>query len=78
MGDQAATQKRFNDKLEAYRRNILPDVQDQLDNAAQKQLGQMNHFFCSLHTLIGAATYCDSAMKELETTWRTNHSTIMF
>ncbi|XP_070560719.1 uncharacterized protein [Ptychodera flava] len=31
---------------------------------------EMNHFFCNLHVLIGAATYCDKAMKQLEEVWR--------
>ena len=76
MGDQAASQKSFNEKVETYRRSVLPDVVDkweQLEPAVKKQLGEMNHFFCNLHTLIGAATYCDAAMKNLEDKWRTEY-----
>ena len=63
--DQAASQKSFNEKLETYRRSV--DKWEQLEPSVQKHLGEMNNFFCNLHTLIGTTTYCDSAMKKLET-----------
>ena len=73
MGDQAATQKSFNEKLQKYRESILPDVVEQwatLDGGTQAEILRMNHFFCNLHALIGCATYCDDVLKELEKTWR--------
>ena len=73
MGDQVASQKSFNQKLEVYRAQILPNVidnWDSLDDATKEQLSKMNHFYCNLHVLIGCATYCDEALALEEEFWR--------
>ncbi|XP_038052154.1 uncharacterized protein LOC119724913 [Patiria miniata] len=71
MGDQAATQKSFNAKLEAYRSEVVPAMMngwDELGEEIQVQILTMNHFYCNLHILIGMATYCDKGLKQLEET----------
>ena len=76
MGDQAATQRSFNEKLEAYRKDIVPEVTDKwntLEDEVKDELLSMNHFFCHLHGLIGFATYCDKGMQKLEDLWRSSH-----
>ena len=73
MGDQAATQKSFNEKLENYRSSIVPDVIQNWENLepdVQDSLLTMNHFFCNLHALIGFATYSNNGMQTLEDKWR--------
>ncbi|XP_019616210.1 PREDICTED: uncharacterized protein LOC109463788 [Branchiostoma belcheri] len=73
MGDGAASQKRFNELLEAYREEILPDVVEnweELDAEVKESMCTMNHMYCQLHALVGFATYADEALQSLENIWR--------
>ncbi|XP_066266664.1 myosin-10-like [Branchiostoma lanceolatum] len=73
MADGAASQKKFNRMLEAYRAEILPEVVngwDDLNEEEQQQFKEMNHLYCNLHALIGFATYSDEALTKLEEVWR--------
>ncbi|XP_070550462.1 uncharacterized protein [Ptychodera flava] len=76
MGDQAATQKSFNEQLEKFRAEVVPEVVknwDQLNEETKSEMLSMNHMFCNLHALIGCATYGDSALKLLEEVWRSKY-----
>ncbi|KAI8510938.1 hypothetical protein Bbelb_118540 [Branchiostoma belcheri] len=73
MGDGAASQKHFNQLLQTYRQDILPEVienWEMLEESVQQDLITMNHMYCQLHALIGFATYSDEALRELEDLWR--------
>ncbi|CAH1242546.1 Hypp6825 [Branchiostoma lanceolatum] len=69
----AASQKKFNRMLEAYRAEILPEVVNgwnDLSEEEQQQFKEMNHLYCNLHALIGFARYSDEAHTKLEEIWR--------
>lgn len=54
MGDQAASEKAFNKKLEDLRAEILPGITDNWDELSeqeQMQLNRVNRFYCNLHAL---------------------------
>ncbi|KAI8517637.1 hypothetical protein Bbelb_036540 [Branchiostoma belcheri] len=66
MGDGAASQKHFNQLLQTYRQDILPEVfenWEMLEDSVQQDLISMNHMYCQLHALIGFATYSDEALR---------------
>ncbi|MES9902781.1 MAG: hypothetical protein ABW168_08870, partial [Sedimenticola sp.] len=71
MSDRAATETKFNQLLETYRNEILPDVivdYDTLDAEEKLVISHMNNFFCGLHTLVHMA---DAAQKSI---YETEHS----
>ena len=58
MSDRHIVQKNFNELLESYRSEILPDVissWNDLSSEEQQQVSSLNNFFCGLHMIVGMA-----------------------
>lgn len=70
MSDRAATQQKFNDFLQDYRKCILiENLGDTwLDMSADEQLAisKLNNFFCALHALVHMAESANSCIKLVE------------
>ena len=69
MSDCAATEMKFNELLQLYRAEILPQVVDnweELTPELKAQLPKMNNFFCGLHGLVHIAETANKAMQESE------------
>ena len=69
MSDRAATEMKFNNLLESYREEILPEIVndwDQLQEEDRRVLGRLNNFFCGLHSLVHIAEVADKAIIEVE------------
>lgn len=69
MSDRAATQVKFNELLEQYRNEILPDTYqnyDKLSEPEQLCVSKLANFFCSLHSLVHMADACSKSLKEAE------------
>ena len=70
MSDRAATELKFNELLEEYRRDVLPKVVrdwEELTDEEKEIMGRLNNFFCGLHSLVHFAEVTDKALKEVET-----------
>ena len=66
MSDRHVVEKKFNELLESYRAEILPDVIEGWNSFTPEQqlsFTCMNNFFCGLHFLVGLA---DSAAETLK------------
>lgn len=73
MSDRHIVEKNFNELLEAYRAEVLPDVIERwngLTSDQQASLSKMNNFFCGLHFLVALA---DAAAATLQN-WESLHS----
>lgn len=69
MSDRAATELKFNELLELYRKEILPDVinnWEELTEDMQTQLSRLNNFFCGLHGLVHIAESANKNLQECE------------
>ena len=69
MSDRAATEHKFNDLLQEYRRDILPllvENYDNLSNADRMLLEAMYNFFCGLHSLVHLAECANSGILAAE------------
>ena len=69
MSDRAATEVKFNELLEAYREEILPEmIKDwkDLSEELQSNLTRLNNFFCGLHGLVHIAEVSNNSLKEME------------
>jgi hypothetical protein len=69
MSDRAATQKKFNELLEEYRKTLLPDIVKDyslLTEAEQASVGTLLNFFCGLHSLVHMAEAASSSIKAAE------------
>ena len=56
--DRHIVEKKFNELLESYRAEVLPDIVEGWDSLTEDQqlsLTRMNNFFCGLHYLDGLA-----------------------
>jgi E1A/CREB-binding protein len=74
MSDRASTEKTFNNLLNAYRQECLPNVIDNYEKMSTEQqelCGNINNFFCGLHLLVGMADICESSILKFEK----NHTT---
>ena len=64
MSDRAATEVKFNNLLEEYRKEFLPLYKDGFnDLSAEEQavVSKLHNFFCGLHLLVGMAdTVCEA------------------
>lgn len=70
MSDKASTEKKFNELLEEYRLNILPNVIEgwaDMTEDEHRSVSRMNNFFCELHLLVGAADTCAETLRKFET-----------
>ena len=69
MSDRASTQIKFNDLLEEYRTEILPQTVEnyqQLSEAERLSLGKLCNFFCGLHALVHLAETASSSLLEAQ------------
>ena len=65
MSDRHIVQKNFNELLESYRSEILPDVISSwkdLSSEEQQQVSSLNNFFCGLHMIVGMADTAASVL----------------
>ena len=63
MSDRHVVEKKFNDVLEDYRRDILPTVIDtweQMTPEEQGSISTLNNFFCGMHVVVGMADAASS------------------
>ena len=66
MSDRHIVQKKFNNLLEAYRSEVLPDVMDEWSNMSDEEkdkMRKMNSLFCGLHYVVGLAEQAEGALK---------------
>ena len=71
MSDRHIVQKNFNDLLESYRSEILPDIitsWKEMSLEEQQQVSLLNNFFCGLHLIVGMADTASSVLIHWETT----------
>ena len=72
MSDRCSVQKTFNELVEAYRSELLPDVvsgwSDLSDEEKASMMG-MNNFFCGFHYIVGLADQAASSLK----VWEAEH-----
>ncbi len=69
MSDRASTQLKFNDLLEDYRREILPEmIQNYGDLLPEERLaaGKLCNFFCGLHALVHLADVASSSLLQTQ------------
>lgn len=69
MSDRAATEMKFNELLQSYREEILPDIVQDWENLYDEDrrvLSRLNNFFCGLHSLVHIAQTADKALTETE------------
>ena len=68
MSDRCATQKKFNNLLVEYRKQIVPlALKDEgwqnLSEEQQKKILNVNEFYCGLHFLVGMADQVEACLK---------------
>ena len=71
MSDRHIVQKNFNELLQSYRLQILPDVVlswPDLSPEEQQQVSSLNNFFCGLHMIVGMADTAASVLCQWEAT----------
>ena len=69
MSDRCIVQKNFNELLQKYRAEILPEVVSgwrQMGENEQADMLRMNNFFCALHYIVGLADQAGKTLKEWE------------
>ena len=73
MSDRHIVEKNFNDLLDTYRADILPDVVDGwngLSPTERASFSKMNNFFCGLHFLVALADISAETLRQ----WESLHS----
>ena len=79
MSDRAATQKCFNELLEAYRMEILPEVVSEWDDLSTDEKDSMAtiyHFFCGVHLIGNMADHAAEALKLFEMSYREDEQSL--
>ena len=69
MSDRAATEVKFNDLLETYRKEVLPLCYVGYDTFSEEEkfrLEKLHNFFCGLHALVNYAEATSKSLKESE------------
>ena len=69
MSDRHIVEKKFNELLESYREEILPEVVEgwnDLTPEQQQSIARVNNFFCGLHFLVRLADTSAETMKQWE------------
>ena len=69
MSDRAATEAKFNDMLQTYRKECLKLYKKGWETFTQEKkdkLIQMNNFFCGLHLLVSMAETISASFKKFE------------
>jgi len=70
LSDTVATEIKFNNLLESYRKEILPLIYSKYNtfsNDEKRTLGNFMYFFCGLHSLVNLASAAQSSTLQLET-----------
>ena len=71
MSDRHIVQKKINELLEDYRKDILPQIVDdwsKLTSNEQERFCRLNTFFCGMHLLVGMADTASSTLHQWEST----------
>ena len=70
MSDRAATQKKFNELLEEYRRLVMMEDLGQawieMSEAEQLSISKISNFFCGLHALVHIADAAPKSLQEVD------------
>jgi hypothetical protein len=69
MSDRAATELKFNDLLENYRLELLPQIRtdyNNMDDAGKEAVSRLNNFFCGLHGLVHMTNAAQKGLCEAE------------
>lgn len=69
MSDRAATELKFNELLESYREEVLPQVRadyNTMDDEEKETVSRLNNFFCGLHGLVHMANAAQKGLYEAE------------
>ncbi|XP_052812589.1 uncharacterized protein LOC128240121 [Mya arenaria] len=69
MSDRAATEVKFNDLLQNYKNEVLPEIVENyqdLNGESQQALGRINNFFCGLHSLVHMAEVSQKVLYDVE------------
>ena len=69
MSDRHVVEKNFNQLLEEYRDQVLPDVIQgwtELTPDQQASISKMNNFFCGLHFLVALADAASATLQQWE------------
>ena len=66
ISDRAATEVKFNDMLQLYRKEVLLLIYSQFDEFNDEEklsLSSLSNFFCGLHALVNFAETTEAAIK---------------
>ena len=69
MSDRCIVQKKFNEILDQYRRDVVPTVVEgweKMTELEQEKVLKMNDFFCGLHYIVGMADQTEAGLKVYE------------
>ena len=69
MSDRHVVEKKFNDLLEDYCRDVLPTIIDsweQMTPDEQSSISSLNNFFCGMHVVVGMADTTSSVLLRWE------------
>lgn len=69
MSDRHIVEKNFNELLQTYRAECLPEVLSNwqgMTKEEQLEVTKMNNFFCGMHFMIAMADQADKTLKEWE------------
>lgn len=69
MSDRAATELKFNELLENYRVELLPQIRtdyNTMDDVGKEAVSRLNNFFCGLHGLVHMANAAQKGLCEAE------------
>ena len=69
ISDRRIVEKKFNDLLEGYRKEILPSIVDVLSEDEKLHFSLLNNFFCGMHLVVGMADYVLSSSLQWENTY---------
>uniref|UniRef100_A0A8W8L2R4 Uncharacterized protein n=1 Tax=Magallana gigas TaxID=29159 RepID=A0A8W8L2R4_MAGGI len=69
MSDRASTELKFNELLEKFRADVLPELMtnwNELSDEDQRSASSLLNFFCGLHSLVHFAEACNISLAEAE------------
>ncbi|XP_062619501.1 uncharacterized protein LOC134281055 [Saccostrea cucullata] len=69
MSDRAPTELKFNELLESYREELLPQIREDyhaLDDVEKETVSRLNNFFCGIHGLVHMANEAQKGLCEAE------------
>lgn len=69
MSDRHVVEKKFNELLEDYRRDVLPTIVadwEEMTSEEQGSISTLNNFFCGMHVVVGIADTTSSVLLRWE------------